>query len=271
MIAVVVFREGANTEQTEVLAGLVERVTFHNEENGFCVLRVGEWLTASGTWHNDRTHDLQFRAKLLKTSAPTTLDGIEKYLSSGIWKRRTRQPCSRLRHHRPQIARLRISGGGAAALNAAAISSIRASPAASAWSSLWGRERPPQSLFATPPAAGDGPSSKTGFRRDPKLSRCRGQPRVALADTLLTILRDLLDVMRTVSTFADPGWRCSALDGSLFHDARKLARRERGRCDQRTFHQNIGDGDEKQRRKGAPANDMREGVRQPRPEGCRQR
>jgi hypothetical protein len=25
---------------TEVLAGLVERVTFHNEENGFCVLRV---------------------------------------------------------------------------------------------------------------------------------------------------------------------------------------------------------------------------------------
>ena len=25
---------------TEVLAGLVERVTFHNDENGFCVLRV---------------------------------------------------------------------------------------------------------------------------------------------------------------------------------------------------------------------------------------
>jgi len=25
---------------TEVLAGLVERVTFHNEESGFCVLRV---------------------------------------------------------------------------------------------------------------------------------------------------------------------------------------------------------------------------------------
>jgi hypothetical protein len=27
-------------ERREVLAGLVERVTFHNEENGFCVLRV---------------------------------------------------------------------------------------------------------------------------------------------------------------------------------------------------------------------------------------
>ena len=25
---------------TEVLAGLVERVTFHSDENGFCVLRV---------------------------------------------------------------------------------------------------------------------------------------------------------------------------------------------------------------------------------------
>ena len=26
--------------RTEVFAGLVERVTFHNEDNGFCVLRV---------------------------------------------------------------------------------------------------------------------------------------------------------------------------------------------------------------------------------------
>ena len=93
-----------NPDQPEVLAGLVERVTFHNEENGFCVLRVkarghkdlvtaighaatitaGEWLTASGTWHNDRTHGLQFRAKFLKTSAPSTLEGIEKYLASGM-------------------------------------------------------------------------------------------------------------------------------------------------------------------------------------------
>jgi exodeoxyribonuclease V alpha subunit len=28
------------TDEKQVLAGLVERVTFHNEENGFCVLRV---------------------------------------------------------------------------------------------------------------------------------------------------------------------------------------------------------------------------------------
>jgi exodeoxyribonuclease V alpha subunit len=89
---------------TEVLAGLVERVTFHNEENGFCVLRVkargqrdlitvlghapmiaaGEFVQASGSWINDRTHGVQFRASLLKATAPTTIEGIEKYLGSGM-------------------------------------------------------------------------------------------------------------------------------------------------------------------------------------------
>jgi exodeoxyribonuclease V alpha subunit len=87
-----------------VLAGLVERVTFHNEENGFCVLRnkarghrelvtvvghaavisAGEWATASGEWVNDRAHGQQFKARFLKTSEPTSLDGIEKYLGSGM-------------------------------------------------------------------------------------------------------------------------------------------------------------------------------------------
>ena len=88
----------------EVLAGLVERVTFHNAENGFCVLRAkarghrelvtvvghaavisaGEWITASGEWVNDRTHGQQFKARFMRTSAPTSIDGIEKYLSSGM-------------------------------------------------------------------------------------------------------------------------------------------------------------------------------------------
>ena len=92
------------TDEKQVLAGLVERVTFHNDDNGFCVLRVkarghkdlvtvighaaaisaGEWVTASGTWHNDRTHGLQFRAQFLKTSTPTSLEGMEKYLASGM-------------------------------------------------------------------------------------------------------------------------------------------------------------------------------------------
>src|SRR6201993_1600944 len=94
----------AKSMPTEVLAGLVDRVTFHNSENGFCVLRVkargqrdlitlvghaamisaGEFVQASGTWVNDRTHGVQFRASFLKATAPTTIDGIEKYLGSGM-------------------------------------------------------------------------------------------------------------------------------------------------------------------------------------------
>ena len=96
----------ARPEQShqEVLAGIVERVTFHNEDNGFCVLRVkargvrdlvtvvghaatvsaAEWITATGEWTNDRAHGQQFRAKFLKTTPPTSSEGIEKYLSSGM-------------------------------------------------------------------------------------------------------------------------------------------------------------------------------------------
>jgi exodeoxyribonuclease V alpha subunit len=93
-----------STMPIEVLAGLVDRVTFHNSENGFCVLRVkargqrdlitlvghaamisaGEFIQASGGWVNDRTHGVQFRASFLKATAPTTVEGIEKYLGSGM-------------------------------------------------------------------------------------------------------------------------------------------------------------------------------------------
>src|SRR3984885_5357230 len=100
-------KEVANFAQaaaTEALAGLVERVTFHNPENGFCVLRVkargqrdlitvvghaamisaGEFVQLSGAWVNDRTHGQQFRASFVKVSPPTTLEGIERYLASGM-------------------------------------------------------------------------------------------------------------------------------------------------------------------------------------------
>ena len=47
-------------------------------------IAAGEWITASGEWVNDRTHGQQFKARFLRTSPPTSVDGIEKYLSSGI-------------------------------------------------------------------------------------------------------------------------------------------------------------------------------------------
>jgi hypothetical protein len=47
-------------------------------------ISAGEWITASGDWVNDRTHGQQFKARFLRTSPPTSADGIEKYLCSGM-------------------------------------------------------------------------------------------------------------------------------------------------------------------------------------------
>ncbi len=99
-------RTDAPSRPAESLSGLIERVTFFNEENGFAVLKVkvrgmrdlatvvgslpsvspGEWLTAQGHWIQDREFGRQFRAELLNSTAPTTREGIEKYLGSGMVK-----------------------------------------------------------------------------------------------------------------------------------------------------------------------------------------
>jgi exodeoxyribonuclease V alpha subunit len=91
-------------QPSEVLAGSIERVTFHSAESGFCVLRIkarghrelvtvvghaaeisaGEWVTVSGSWVNSREHGQQFKASFLKASAPTSAEGIQKYLGSGM-------------------------------------------------------------------------------------------------------------------------------------------------------------------------------------------
>jgi exodeoxyribonuclease V alpha subunit len=88
----------------ETLAGSVERVTFHNADSGFAVLKVtargqrdlvtvvghaptisaGEFIHATGLWITDRTHGLQFKAEFLKTTPPTTAEGIERFLASGM-------------------------------------------------------------------------------------------------------------------------------------------------------------------------------------------
>ena len=88
------------------LTGVIERITFHNEDNGYCVLRVaarghrdvvtvvghcqqvvsGEYITATGDWVTDRSHGLQFKATEVKTNPPHTAEGIAKYLGSGLVK-----------------------------------------------------------------------------------------------------------------------------------------------------------------------------------------
>jgi len=90
----------------ELLKGVIERVTFHNLDSGYCVLRVtarghadgvtvvghlsqavaGEFIEAVGEWVTDRTHGPQFKAESLKTTAPHTAEGIARYLGSGLLK-----------------------------------------------------------------------------------------------------------------------------------------------------------------------------------------
>lgn len=89
------------------LHGMVERVSFHNPDNGFCVLRVkveghdslvtivgntpsisaGEHIECSGEWHQDKVYGPQFKANhYLNLTSPNTLEGMEKYLGSGLIK-----------------------------------------------------------------------------------------------------------------------------------------------------------------------------------------
>jgi len=90
----------------EHLSGTIERVTFHNPQNGFAVLRVqargyrgavtvvghlpaavaGEYIEATGAWVQERDHGLQFRAEELRSTPPQTAEGIERYLGSGLIK-----------------------------------------------------------------------------------------------------------------------------------------------------------------------------------------
>src|SRR6185312_1502076 len=88
----------------DTLSGVIERITFHNLDNGYCVLRVrarghrdlvtvvghcqqvvaGEYVEATGSWVTDRQHGLQFKADAVKTTPPHTAEGIAKYLGSGL-------------------------------------------------------------------------------------------------------------------------------------------------------------------------------------------
>lgn len=90
----------------ESVEGQVERVTFHSEETGFCVLRVsvrgerepvpvigtipqivaGEMIKAHGQWVMDKTHGRQFKAERISAVPPNSPEGIVKFLGSGLVK-----------------------------------------------------------------------------------------------------------------------------------------------------------------------------------------
>src|SRR5215475_9721955 len=86
------------------LEGVLERIVFTNEENAWSVVRLavpghrdtvtavgnllgvqpGENLRLSGSWINDPKYGRQFRVASYATVTPATLNGIEKYLGSGL-------------------------------------------------------------------------------------------------------------------------------------------------------------------------------------------
>ncbi len=82
----------------------MERVVFHTEDTGYCILKVqpeggrdvvsllgksprvvaGEQFEAEGKWEQNAEFGRQFKADALKLSRPDSLDGIERYLGSGL-------------------------------------------------------------------------------------------------------------------------------------------------------------------------------------------
>ena len=92
------------SRSSATLRGLVERVTFHTEETGYCVLKVkperggelvtvigntprvvpGEQIEAAGEWVENADFGRQLKAGEIKLSRPSSLDGLVRYLGSGL-------------------------------------------------------------------------------------------------------------------------------------------------------------------------------------------
>lgn len=86
--------------------GYIERITFQNPENGFTVARLkekgkrqltvivgtmptvqaGESVQCKGNWKEDINHGLQFQVVEYEVHTPKSIQGIKKYLGSGLIK-----------------------------------------------------------------------------------------------------------------------------------------------------------------------------------------
>jgi exodeoxyribonuclease V alpha subunit len=90
----------------EHISGIVERITYKNEENGYCVIKikskgfydlitvigsiasvnVGSIIKVHGEWKNNAKYGKQFSVNSYEEVIPATTTGIEKYLGSGLIK-----------------------------------------------------------------------------------------------------------------------------------------------------------------------------------------
>lgn len=88
------------------LEGILERITFHSEHDGYTVARVqprdknhlvtivgkllgiqvGESLELEGHWVDHPEHGRQFEVERYRTVLPATVEGIRRYLGSGLIK-----------------------------------------------------------------------------------------------------------------------------------------------------------------------------------------
>jgi len=92
---------------TTRIQGILDRITFQNEENGYTVARllenskekntitvvgylsgvpVGSTLSLTGTWSTDSRYGRQFKLQNYEIIKPNTINGIERYLGSGLIK-----------------------------------------------------------------------------------------------------------------------------------------------------------------------------------------
>lgn len=89
-----------------ILTGLLERITYHNEENHYMIGRLrpdesknlvtvvgymtgvnlGETLKINGKWETHPKYGQQFKVDSIEVTLPAAVEGIEKYLKSGIIK-----------------------------------------------------------------------------------------------------------------------------------------------------------------------------------------
>lgn len=88
------------------LEGILERITYHSEQDGYMVARVqprdknylvtivgkllgarvGESLELEGRWVDHPEHGRQFEVERFRTILPATIEGIRRYLGSGLIK-----------------------------------------------------------------------------------------------------------------------------------------------------------------------------------------
>jgi exodeoxyribonuclease V alpha subunit len=90
----------------QIIFGLLEKISYHNEENDFVVAKLrekekkelttiignlsgvnpGESLKLTGKWVQNRRFGEQFQVESFEVTLPATLLGIQKYLASGLIK-----------------------------------------------------------------------------------------------------------------------------------------------------------------------------------------